>query len=95
MKNRSEVVAVYNELIDSINLEWRLTGKPTMLGEYIEDINPEYSKLIQNRVQPYVDAINKHFTIYKYRIDEHGDITAHITFIKNSKLWISLKELES
>ena len=69
MKNRNEVVDVYNEFIDSINDAWDLTGKTAFLGDYVEDINPEYGKLIQERIQPHVDILNKKFKFCKYRID--------------------------
>ena len=95
MKNRSDVVAIYNKYIDSVNKEWDLTGEPSSFGDYIEDINPKYVKLIQNRIQPQIDLINNRFMFFKYKIDEYGDIIAYIPFIKNSKLWITLKEIES
>lgn len=95
MKNRSDVVAIYNKYIDSVNKEWDLTGEPCSFGDYIEDINPKYVKLIQNRIQPQIDLINNRFMFFKYKIDEYGDIIAYIPFIKNSKLWITLKEIES
>lgn len=95
MKNRNDVADIYNKHIDSVNKEWNLTGEPSSFGDYIEDINPKYVKLIQNRIQPRIDLMNNKFTLFKYKIDEYGDIIAYIPFIKNSKLWITLKEIES
>ena len=95
MKNRSEVVAIFNKYIDSVNKEWKLTGEPCAFGDYIEDINPEYAKLIQNRIQPRIDLLNNKFAFFKYKIDEYGDIIAYIPFVKKSKLWITLNMIES
>lgn len=95
MKNRNEVVAIFNKYIDSVNKEWKLTGEAYAFSDYIEDINPEYVKLIQNRIQPRIDLLNTKFTFFKYKIDEYGDIAAYIPFIKKSKLWVTLKTIES
>lgn len=95
MKNRNEVAHAYNEFIDSVNDTWDLTGKSAFLGDHVEDINPEYSRLIQKRIQPHVDILNKKFKVCKYRIDEYGDITGYIPFIKNSKIWFTIKLIES
>ena len=48
--------------------------------------------LIYNK---HIDAVNKKFVLFKYKIDEYGDLVAYIPAIKRSKLWISLKEIES
>lgn len=95
MKHRGSVVDIYNNHIDAVNKEWDLTGKPAAFGDYLEDINPEYITLIKDKIQPYIDAYNKRFRLFKYEIDEIGDIVAKISFIKNSRLWITLKEIES
>ena len=95
MKHRSEVVRIFQEHIDGVNDEWTLTGKEFAFGEYIEDINPEYSKLVYDRIQPFIDVANKLFPYCKYKIDEYCDIVAYLPFIRKSKLWISLKEIES
>lgn len=95
MKNRSEVVEIFNEHIDRVNEEWKSTGKPAAFGEYIEDINPEYSKFIFDRIQPYINVANELFPYCKYKIDKFGDIVGYIPFIKKSKIWITLKEIES
>lgn len=95
MKNRGEVVKIFNALITEVNNEWDQTGEPTMFGDYIEDINPKYAKLIQDRIQPYVDMVNEFFPYCKYRIDEYGDIIGFIPKYKNSKISITLKVLES
>ncbi|MCM1090091.1 MAG: hypothetical protein NC413_04560 [Muribaculum sp.] len=95
MKNRSKVVRIYHEHIKAVNDEWALTGKEFAFGEYIEDINPEYSKLVYNRIQPFLDVANKSFPYCKYKIDQYCDIVGYLPFIKKSKLWITLKEIES
>lgn len=95
MKHRSEVVKIYREHIGAVNDEWNLTGKEFAFGEYIEDINPEYAKLVYDRIQPFIDVVNKHFTYYKFKIDEYCDIVGYLPFIKKSKLWITLEEIES
>lgn len=95
MKNRGKVVDIFNTLIDSVNAEWNSTGKPCAFGEFAEDINPEYVKFIQDKIQPFIDVLNKQLKYCRYRIDEVGDIIGFIPFIKKSKLWITLKFVES
>lgn len=95
MKNRHGVVLIYNKHIDAVNKKWNLTGEPCSFGEYLEDINPKYAEFIQDMIQPYIDVFNKKFVLFKYKIDEYGDLVAYIPAIKRSKLWISLKEIES
>lgn len=95
MKNRHEVVDIFNRYIDSVNKEWDLTGKPAAFGDYPEDINPEYVKLIHDRIQPRIDLINNKFIVFKYKIGEYGNIIACVPFIKDSKLWITLNMIES
>lgn len=95
MKNRNEVARIFREHIKAVNDEWNLTGKEFAFGEYIEDINPEYSKLVYDRIQPFIDAANKLFPYCKYKINEYCDIVGYLPFIKKSKLWITLKEIES
>lgn len=58
-------------------------------------INPKYAKFVQDKIQPHIDLLNKNYALFKYKIDEYGDLVAYIPVIKNSKLWISLKEIES
>lgn len=66
MKNRNEVARIFREHIKAVNDEWNLTGKEFAFGEYIEDINPEYSKLVYDRIQPFIDVANKSFPYCKY-----------------------------
>ena len=95
MNHRSEVVKIFNESIDGVNSEWNLSGEPYSYGEFLEDINPAYIKLIQNKIQPLVDGyINRKMTIFKFKIDEYGDIVGYIPFIKNSKMYVSFKQVE-
>ena len=95
MNHRSEVVKIFNESIDDINSEWNLSGEPYSYGKFLEDINPAYIKLIQNKIQPLVDGyINRKMTIFKFKIDEYGDIVGYIPFINNSKMYVSFKQEE-
>ena len=95
MNHRSEVVKIFNENINGINSEWNLSGEPYSYGEFLEDINPAYIKLIQNKIQPLVDGyINRKMTIFKFKIDEYGDIVGYIPFINNSKMYVSFKKVE-
>lgn len=95
MKHRNEIVGVFNDYIDEANKEWDLTGKPAAFGDYVEDINPEYVNCIKRRIQPKIDALNKQFPICKYRIDEIGDIVGYLPWIKNSKIYFTMKKVES
>ncbi len=95
MKNRNEVARIFREHIKAVNDEWNLTGKEFAFGEYTENINPEYSKLVYDRIQPFIDVANKLFPYCKYKIDEYCDIVGYLPFIKKSKLWITLEEIES
>lgn len=92
MGHHNAVAKIFNEAIDGVNKEWRKTGEPFSFGEYLEDVNPAYVKYIQNAIQPIIDdAINQKSMVFKFKIDEYGDIVGYIPFINNSKLFISLK----
>lgn len=91
MKNRNLVVDIYNEFIDSINDAWDMINEDAFLGDHVEDINPRYGKLIQEFIQPHVDVLNKNFIFCRYRIDEYGDITGYLPFIKKSKIWFTIE----
>lgn len=95
MCHRNEVVRIFNENIDEINSEWKLSGEPYSYGEFLEDVNPEYVKLVQDKIQPLIDgSINQKHEIFKFKIDEYGDIVCYIPYITNSKLYISFKPVE-
>lgn len=95
INHRSEVVEIFNENIDGVNSEWELSGEPFSYGEFLEDVNPAYIKLVQNTIQPLIDdSINRKTTIFKFKIDEYGDIVGYIPFINNSKLYVSFKPVE-
>lgn len=95
MNHRSEVVKIYNENIDSVNSEWDLSGEPYSFGDFLEDVNPAYIKTIQNTIQPLIDdSVNQKSIFFKFKIDEYGDMVGCIPFISNSKLYISLEEVE-
>lgn len=96
IKYRSEVVEIFNKHIDAVNNEWDLIGEPASFGKYAEDINPKYANLIKKRIQPEIDMLNKRIpTFCKYRLDDYGDITGYLPFIKKSKLWFNLEMIES
>lgn len=95
MNHRNEVVKIFKENIDGVNSEWELTGEPYSYGEFVEDVNPDYIKLVQNTIQPLInDSINRETMIFKFKIDEYGDIVGYIPFINNSKLYVSFKPVE-
>ena len=95
MNHRTEVVKIFNENIDEVNSEWKLSGEPYSYGEFLEDVNPAYVKLIQDKIQPLIDdSINRKSPIFKFRIDEYGDIIGCIPFIEGSKLYVELKPVE-
>ena len=93
--HRNEVVRIFNESIDGVNAEWKLSGEPYAYGEFLEDVNPNYIKLIQDKIQPLIDeSVNQKNKIFKFKIDEYGDIISYIPYITNSKLYVSLKPIE-
>lgn len=93
--HRNEVVEIFNKNIDGVNSEWKLSGEPYAYGEFLEDVNPAYIKLMQNKIQPLIDeSVNRKHAIFKFKIDDYGDIVGYIPFITNSKLYISFKQVE-
>lgn len=95
MNHRSAAVKIYNKSIDRVNSEWDLSGEPYSFGDFLEDVNPAYIKTIQNTIQPLIDdSVNQKSIIFKFKIDEYGDIVGYIPFINNSKLYITLKEVK-
>lgn len=89
--HRNEVVEVINELIDEVNKQWDLTGKPAAFGDYVEDVNPEYVEFMRTKIQPRIDVLNKSFKLCKYCIDDIGDIVEYIPWIPKSKIYFTLK----
>lgn len=93
INNRSKVVEIFNGYIDGVNSEWELSGEPYSCGEFSEDINPAYVEFIQNKIQPLIDYyINRKMRIFKFKLDEYANIVGYIPFIKNSKIYITLKQ---
>lgn len=93
--HRNEVVRIFNESIDGVNAEWKLSGEPYAYGEFLEDVNTNYIKLIQDKIQPLIDeSVNQKNKIFKFKIDEYGDIISYIPYITDSKLYVSLKPIE-
>mgnify|MGYP006990173936 CR=1 FL=1 len=93
MKHRSEVVKIYREHIGAVNDEWNLTGKEFAFGEYIEDINPEYSKLVYDRIQPlFFSHTPTHKFRHSFKVIKDLKIPLFIFFVHNPNL-LSLKEL--
>lgn len=95
MDNRSEAIRVYNEHINDINEFWKSTGEPYSFGDFIEDINPRYVNCIRKKLAPHLKIINKRFKVFKFRIDDIGDIVGYIPLIKKSNLFITLEEIGS
>lgn len=92
--HRNEAVKIFNENIDGVNAEWKLSGEPYAYGEFLEDVNPAYIKLIQDKIQPLIDeSVNQKHEIFKFKIDEYGDIIGCVPFIEDSKLYISFKQV--
>ena len=95
MNHRNKVAKIFNENIDGVRSEWKLSGEPFSYGEFLEDVNPAYIKLVQNTIQPLIDdSINRKTMIFKFKIDEYGDIVGYIPFINNSKLYVSFEPVE-
>lgn len=90
----NEVVAVFNAHINEVNSEWKSTGELYAFGDYLEDINPEYVKYVQKRIQPSINIVNKRFYLCRYKIDNYGGLVGFIPFIKDSKIWLTWKLLE-
>lgn len=93
IQNRDKITDIFNEHIDWVNSEWDLIGKPAAFGEFIEDINPEYVKFVNERIQPYIDRVNEGFTLCKFKLDEHCDIVGYIPYIEGSKLSIRIRPI--
>lgn len=89
MKNREKFVTIFNNNIDVVNKNWKqMHGS----GKYMD---PKYVKYVKNSIQPKIDVlINRKSALFKCKIDDDGDMIAHIPFIKNSKLWITLLEMK-
>ena len=92
MKNYNMVVDLFNELIEHANECWSLTGKKAC-GEDDELINPEYTKFINDYIQPHIDILNDTFLFCKYRLGQYCDITGYLPFIKNSKISITIERV--
>ena len=96
VKYRDEVVDIFNRHIDEVNREFDKTGKPCALGDFAEDLNPEYVQFINEKIQPHIDNFNNKFEfkhLMKFKLDECCDIVGYIPGIKDSKIWITLKEV--
>ena len=92
MKNYNVVADLFNELIDQANYCWSLKGIKAC-GDDDELINPEYTKFINDYMQPHLDILNNMFSFCKYKLGEYCDITGYLPFIKNSKVWITLERV--
>lgn len=96
MKHRSEAVEIFNSLIERINKEWDRTGKSALINDNIDSMNPEYAKFVKDRIQPSLDELNKKLVICRYLVDEENycDLVGYVPGIKNSKIYITIKEVE-
>ncbi len=93
MRDRDKIVEIFNEHIDEVNSEWNLTGKPAAFGEFIEDMNPEYTQFVNERIQPYIDRANENFKLCNFKLDDHCDIVGYIPAIEGSKLSIRIRSI--
>lgn len=94
MRYRNEAVDIFNDYIEEVNNEWDKHGKPSMLGEHAEDINPEYVKLIVDRIQPIIDAkVNKSNRWVHIYISQYGDLEGRLNGNVNTRIWIRLKPM--
>lgn len=93
MKNRHDAIEIYHENIDLINDIWGSTGKKFAFGEYLEDLNPDYTFFVKVNMEAYLTELNKKFRWFKYEIDEYGDIVGTIPMIKGSRLRITLEKV--
>lgn len=76
LEHRSKICNIFNDKISSINEEWDKTGKPCSFGDYIEDMNPEYSKFIKDRIMPEINKLNDKLNNYpiEYYLDDYCDV---------------------
>lgn len=91
IKNRGEIVDIFNSQIDRVNDLFKKTGEPYAFGDYVEDINPRYVKLIKDTIQPKIDKANLKFLLCRYKIDDVGDIVGYVPFLPKSKIWFDMK----
>lgn len=94
LEHRSEICNIFNNKMPSINEEWDKTGKPCSFGKYIEDMNPEYSKFIKDRIVPEINEFNKSLNNYpiEYYLDDYCDIRGRIKKWPNITIGIWLKK---
>lgn len=93
--NRNEVVDLFNNNIDKINKIWESTGEPWSFGDFVEDINPKYVACIRRYLSTSLACINNKHKRFKFAIDDYGDIVGQIKNRPGSKLFITLKKVES
>ena len=94
---RHEFCEVFNAKIDEINKAWDETGKPCSFGDYVEDMNPEYSKFIKDRLDNDFDKLNKDLNknhcLIEFYLDEYCDICAKLRRFPDVKIWITLENI--
>jgi hypothetical protein len=96
LEYRSQICNIFNDKIPSINEEWDKTGKPCSFGDYIEDMNPEYSKFIKDRILPEIQEFNNKLDKYpiEYYLDDYCDIRAKLKAKPEITIGVWLKEKE-
>lgn len=96
LEYRSKICNIFNDKIPSINEEWEKTGKPCSFGDYIEDMNPEYSKFIKDRILPEIQKFNNELNNYpiEYYLDDYCDIRAKLKERPEITIGVWLKEKE-
>lgn len=96
LKFRNTYVDLFNSKIDEINKAWDKIGEPASFGDYIEDINPKYSKIIKETIQPLFDEMNAklHLPLLFY-VTDYGDIEAKLNIIQDITMYMTLEEVEA
>ncbi len=93
-KGRNEVAHIFNDVICEVNDLWDKTGKPAAFGDCIEDINPEYTKFVNDAINPIIARkVNRKRWFLKFRLGEYSDVEAYIPFIKGSRIWVDFYEI--
>lgn len=95
MKNRNMAVEIFNEHIDEVNRQWDTLEKQMSFGDYLDDINPEYTRFINESIQPYIDRLNKTLPSFcKYKLGEYANIEGYLPSVPGSRIWITVSEVK-
>ena len=107
LKENSKVLIDFTKeaspLVEELIKEGKKVGAIMSLDMYdsklaclLADTNTaERIELIKKRIQPAIDVANRHFPICKYRIDSIGNIVGYLPMVKKSKIYFTMKEIET